>query len=159
MTSCWGKRNIFWLLWNAYYYRWLVKCNFWHTISLAPSYSLHTSPPLSFDWLPYNLRLFLHTCIYHSITSLYSRRWWECEWIVFAGNCSVARMLPIEIELVPEWTGLCLGVKCKLSNTLVFDTYAIIDVTVSTLAAESKESKVTVARTCENQNKPTRRQT
>lgn len=35
----------------------------------------------------------------------------------------------------------------------VLDTYAIIDVIVSTLAAESKESKVTVARTCINNNK------
>ena len=39
------------------------------------------------------------------------RQWWKCESIVFAPNCSMARMLPREVKLVSEWTGL--GVKCN----------------------------------------------
>ena len=38
--------------------------------------------------------------------------WWKCVWIVFSRNCCVARMLPREVNLVSEWTGLS-GVKCK----------------------------------------------
>ena len=34
------------------------------------------------------------------------RRWWKCERIVLARNCCAARMLPREVELVSEWTGL-----------------------------------------------------
>ena len=30
----------------------------------------------------------------------------KCEWIVFARNCCLARMLLREVELVSEWTGL-----------------------------------------------------
>ena len=35
------------------------------------------------------------------------RQWLKCDWIVF--TCCVARMLPREAELVPEWTGLPRG--------------------------------------------------
>ena len=34
------------------------------------------------------------------------KQWWKCEWIVSARNCSVARMLPREAELVLRWTDL-----------------------------------------------------
>ena len=36
----------------------------------------------------------------------YYRQWWKYEWIFFAPNCCVARMLSREAELVPELTGL-----------------------------------------------------
>ena len=29
------------------------------------------------------------------------RQWWKCEWMVFARNCCVVRILPREVELVP----------------------------------------------------------
>ena len=41
------------------------------------------------------------------------RMWWKCDWIVFASNCCMARMLPREAELVSEWTGLPGEEKCK----------------------------------------------
>ena len=31
---------------------------------------------------------------------------YKCEWLAFARNCSMARLLPREVELAPEWTGL-----------------------------------------------------
>ena len=34
------------------------------------------------------------------------RHRWKCVWIVFAHNCCMARMLPREVKLVSEWTGL-----------------------------------------------------
>ena len=37
------------------------------------------------------------------------RRWWKCEWLVFARNCCVARLLPGEAELLSERTGLSGG--------------------------------------------------
>ena len=43
----------------------------------------------------------------------YLRRWWKSGWIIFTLNCCVARMLPREVELVPEWTDLP-GEKCKV---------------------------------------------
>ena len=43
------------------------------------------------------------------------RRLWKCEWIVFVRNCSVARVLTREVELVSEWTGLP---ESKVQSTL-----------------------------------------
>ena len=34
------------------------------------------------------------------------RQRWKCVWIVLVHNCCVARMLPREVKLVLEWTGL-----------------------------------------------------
>ena len=34
------------------------------------------------------------------------RQLWKCECLVVARNCCMARMLPGEVELVSEWTGL-----------------------------------------------------
>ena len=44
------------------------------------------------------------------VTKLYKwvpcyRQWWKYEWIVFGRKCSATRVLPWEVELVPEWTG------------------------------------------------------
>ena len=55
------------------------------------SHKLRWSSPQLYKWVP---------CY---------RRWWEYEWIIFACNCSMARMLPRDVELVLEWTGLPRG--------------------------------------------------
>ena len=58
---------------------------------------LHTTPQFTklYKWVP------VYRCS------------WKCEWIVFARNCCVARMLTREVELMSQWTGLPGKEKCK----------------------------------------------
>ena len=95
--------------------QWIQFILFWLVVSnIVHFHSLHDAS--------------VHSAVYNWVPGY--RQWWTCEWMVLAHNCCMARMLPREVKLEPEWTGLPGGWSVKrfvwavqLLDTVLYKTH------------------------------------